>query len=75
MDSLKDVHNDLRKTQQELGQLPYDMQNTIAHNAETDIATHAALDASAIAPTIAAPVSAAVDTAHTAEREHNHRPS
>ena len=75
MDSLQDVHNDLRKTQQELGQLPYDMQNTIAHNAETDIATHTASDASAIAPPIAAPVSAAVDTAHAAEREHNHRPS
>jgi sec-independent protein translocase protein TatB len=29
MDSLKEVHNDLRKTHQELGQIPHDMQNSI----------------------------------------------
>jgi sec-independent protein translocase protein TatB len=33
MDSLKEVHNDLRQTQQELNQLPYDMQNSIKSNA------------------------------------------
>lgn len=42
MDSLKDVHNDLRKTQQELGQLPHEMQNTI-HRSVIEPAAHAPL--------------------------------
>lgn len=34
MDTFKDVHNDLRQTQQELGQLPYEVSDVVRRNLE-----------------------------------------
>jgi sec-independent protein translocase protein TatB len=69
MDSLKEVHNDLRKTQRDLGQLPHDMHNAIKNNP---------LESSPVeAPTQPAqqqPQVAQIE-ADGADSERNHRPS
>ena len=90
MDSLKEVHNDLRKTQQDLSQLPRDVQNSIHRN---DIG-HSTVPMepfpqATTQPTITPPpTSALTNAAHAepthaplshneagaSEPEHNHRP-
>jgi len=79
MDSLKEVHNDLRKTQQDLSQLPRDVRdsinhntinhNTINHNIDTGHSTvpMEAFPQTAMQPTLTSPSTAAAP--HTAHAE------
>jgi sec-independent protein translocase protein TatB len=78
MDSLKDVHNDLRKTHSELAQLPHELYNsTIANDAATKPLADKPL-AEAVQDTTpplpdAAP--ALTDSVTTDHREHHHHSS
>ncbi|HSB97783.1 MAG TPA: Sec-independent protein translocase protein TatB [Spongiibacteraceae bacterium] len=88
MDSLKEVHNDLRKTQQDLSQLPRDVQNSLQSNIDTGHST-VPMEPFPQAATQPTPTPALTNTTHAEpthapliqneagapEPEHNHRPS